>query len=114
MSATLINSQPWTGNYPTAGTALTFTAGDSTNKNVFRGTGSELLFAKGGASAGGTATLKTVANSRNRMGDQAATIAATELWVIGPLWDLEGLRQADGIHVDPSAATVFFGVIQLR
>jgi hypothetical protein len=115
MPATALTKLNWTGPYPTALSALTFTAGDNTNGNSFRMSGNDLLLVYNSAGSSGTFTLQGPANARNRTGTiTTESIAAGAIKVLGPFKKLDGWQNSDGVRVTPSASTIKFAVIRLR
>lgn len=113
MAETKLVKTSWTGPYPQAGTALTL-AGDTTNSNYFVMSGNDLVVAVG-VGGTGTATLVGVDNVRGRAESVVSpTIADEEVYVLGPLRDLDGFRGPLGCKLTPSSANVKFGVVTLR
>jgi hypothetical protein len=117
MARTTIAPQALSGKWPTALSALTFTACDASNGNQCKLTGSELLVAfNSHASTAYTLAVSAVPDPvTNRDGDISATsIAAGAFKMIGPLAP-EGWRQSDGyLYFDAENAAVKVAVIKLN
>ncbi len=103
------------GAYKGTSTAVTLTAADTTNKEMFTLTGQELLIIQntGGSAATWTATSVPDPNFGRTGNIAAESIAAGAVRVFGPI-KMEGWRQSDGkFYMEASAATVKFAVIRL-
>jgi hypothetical protein len=104
-----------TSKNPTAGVAVTFTAGDTVNFEQFVLTGKELILIwNTHASLAGTFTITSVADERGRTGDiTTQSIAFGTIYTIGPL-DLVGWAQTNqNLYLQVSAATMRWAVILL-
>lgn len=99
---------------PTAGTAVTFTACNLTDKEQFALTGRELILVKNDDAASQTYTINTVADPYGRTKDITAnSIAAGAIHVVGPI-GLIGWQQTDGnLYLEASDTDVKFAVITL-
>jgi hypothetical protein len=114
MARVTITPTPGTGQYPTAGVALTEVACDPVNFNQFVASGRDLLIARNTDVGAQTVTLRSVADDKGRTGDiTAESIPAGGLHIFGPLaksyW-----AQANGfINVDGASANIKFSVVQI-
>lgn len=102
------------GAYGGVSNAVTLTAADTTNKNMFTMTGKDLLIIQNTGGSAATWTATSVADPYGRVGNIAAeSIAAGAIRVFGPI-PLEGWAQTDGkFYLEASANTVKFAVIRL-
>lgn len=97
---------------PTAGVAVTETAGDVANGNQFTWTGREILKLRNSGASTRTYTITSIADPFGRLGSiTTQNILAGATHTIGPFSDL-GWRQTDGyVYVDVSHAEVLVSVI---
>lgn len=100
------------GPNPSAGVAVTMTAADTTDKEQFVWTGSEILIIHNTDSGSQTWTLTSVADPYGRVGHiTSETIAAGAIRVVDCLSSL-GWRQTNGfVYLEASDPAVEFGVI---
>lgn len=108
-------AQAGTGLYPTALTALTFTAADAVNFEQTAFTGRELIVVRN--SHGSTAydfTLTSVASATTgRTGDIVVELAAGAIHVVGPL-GIDGWRQTNGmLYFAGENAAILFAVVRI-
>lgn len=103
------------GAYPTAGTAFTFTAADTTDQNRTVFTGKEILIAYNSGATPHTVTITSVANRFGRLGTIAAeSIAAGAYRHFGPFTNAEGWKQSDGyLYYEANDPEVLFAVLKL-
>lgn len=116
MPRTTIAAQSVVNEYPTALTAITFTAADVANMNQTPWTGSEVILARNvHATTTYTITLTSVADSHGRSGTiSAENIVALSQKAI-PILGADGWRQTDGfIYFQANNASVEFAVLKVK
>lgn len=113
MARTLLPTTPAATPNPSAGVALTLTAGDVANGNAIPWTGKEIIVIQNShASTTYTFTVTSAPDASGRLGDiTSENIVAGAVKTIGPLADI-GWRQTDGqIYISVNNAAVKIGVI---
>ena len=114
MARTTLTKTTAPGSYASAGTALTMTAADTTDKNQFVAAGNDLVIAHNTGAASATVTITSTSDPYGRSGDISAySIAAGAYAILGP-FKILGWQQSDGkIYLEASSTDVKFGVVAL-
>lgn len=112
MARTTLTKTTPPGSYAGAGTTLTLTAADVTNKNQFVASGNDLVIAYNSGAGAATITITSVDDPFGRREDIAAeSIAAGAYKLFGP-FKRQGWAQSDGyIYLEASSVDVKFAVI---
>lgn len=114
MARVLLTPTVAPGQYPLAGVAVTETAADTTNFDMFVSTGKELLVAHNTDASSHTVTINSVADDKGRTGDiTAESIAAGAIRIYGPFAKSYWAQSNGNINCQSNSALVFFSVIQL-
>lgn len=109
LTKTTLNRNGW----PTAGTLVTFTAANPTDKEQFPLTGKEIVIARNSGASSRTITITSVAYNGRTGNITAESIAAGAVRVFGP-FDINGWRQTDGnLYLEANHAEVLFAVLTL-
>lgn len=114
MARTELTVQALSGSYPSAGSTLTYAAGDVANGNAFKMGGKELLLARNvSADTDYYITIDSVANALGRQADiTEEDIAFGTTRVYGPFTDLKGWRQSDGmLYINVENADIELAVV---
>jgi hypothetical protein len=100
------------GGWATALTALTFTAGDATNKERVKSTGREIIVFRNTGAGARTVTVDSVADVRGRTGSLTAVSIPAGAFRISQMFPQEGWCQTDGyINFEVEHAEVTIAVI---
>lgn len=113
MARTVITPISQTSKYPTAFTAVTWTAADPTNGNRFVLTGRETLLVRNVGATTNVTFFSSTSEPQNRSGDITnSSLATNGHATLGPL-ALNGWRQEDGYAwVTGQTANIEFAVLR--
>lgn len=110
---TEITAQALPGGYSGAGSTLSFTAVDVTNKNTFRASGNDLLVVRNvHATLARQVTITSVADQQGRRADVVETLAAGVVKYYGPFRYI-GWRNSSGFIDLEGEVDLQVAVIQL-
>jgi hypothetical protein len=113
MARGTITAQTAPGSYTTAGAALTWTTGDSTNGHQVTAVGKLVILVRNDDTAGQAPTVLSVVDRFGRTGDLTTSIAANAYRMFGVM-ETEGFRQTDGnIYIDVADNNLMIAVIDV-
>lgn len=116
MARTVLTKTTAPSPYATAGTAVTFTAADTTNQNRFILTGRQIIIARNTGASTRTVTITSIADPIfGRSGTiSAENITAGQVKVYGAGLATDGWLQTDGyLYLEANHAEVEFAVIDV-
>jgi hypothetical protein len=114
MPRTALTKTTAPGGYAAAGVAVTMTAADNANQNLFTAEGNDLVIAHNTGVSTRTVTITSTVDPFGRLGTiSAENILAGAIRVFGP-FPLPGWVQTDGkVYLESNNAEVKFGIIKL-